>query len=153
MEFEPFRNLSFLDYFGNAILWGGITAAIFAFVTFLLCFFTKDKDIKQALQVVSVFGLATGVFISTCVLEIDKDRDNHRIALNNVSKKYDVQVLVLEKGHRGGLISPDTDKPLNATIKANGKTRPAVITQNLDTFEPTLTDVDTGKHMDDILHK
>lgn len=147
MIFEPFKDLSFFDFLLSALIWGSSGAAIFVAVTFLLFF--KDKDIKHAIRMVALFGAGMGVFISGLVVISEAAEHNRNVALSNVSKKYEVESITYQAKGRG-VPSPNTEEPLNVIIKVDGKSRPAVITQNLDTHEPTLTDFDTGEPMDDI---
>lgn len=153
MTFQPFRHLSVFDYFLNAILWAtGFTVAVTA-VTIILCLLTRDKETGKALRIMSVFSFLVTAYISCATLTIDNANNNREIALHNVSQKYNVESLTYEKGYRGVQPNADTENPLNVTIKSNGKSQLAVITQNMQTFEPSLTDIDTGKPLDDLLRK
>jgi hypothetical protein len=153
MTFQPFHTPSFFDYCLNAILWAtGFTGAVVV-VTLILCLITREKETGKALRIMSIFSFVVVAYISCAVLTIDNANNNRQIALHNVSQKYIVESLTYEKGYRGAEPYADTASPLNVTVKSNGKSQLAVITQNMQTFEPSLTDIDTGKPLDELLRK
>jgi ABC-type microcin C transport system duplicated ATPase subunit YejF len=84
--------------------------------------------------------------------QIDK---NQQIVFSNVTKKYEVEMITFPlapaKGPRESY--PEQSGPQKIMIQVAGKTRPAILIQDEQTSEPTLTDFDNGKPMDDILRK
>lgn len=153
MNFQPFHALSFIDYFLNAILWATAFSVATVLVTVILCLVSRDSDMGKAVGIMSIFSFAVVAYISCAVLTFDNAKTNHQIAFQNLSKKYAVESVTYEKSRRGFEPNADVEDPLNVIIKTQGKSRPAVITQNLQTFEPTLKDFDTGKPLDEILQK
>lgn len=153
MNFQPFHSLSFIDYFLNAILWATGFSLATVLVTVILCLVSRDGEMGKAVGIMSVFSFVVVAYISCAVLTFDNANNNRKIALHNVSQKYDVESITYEKGYKGSQPDADVENPLNVIIKTQGKSRPAVITQNLQTFEPTLKDFDTGQPLDEILRK
>lgn len=97
-----------------------------------------------------------GIFalLGSCmVLHLDNVKDNEAISLSNLSKKYDVDSLTYEKDTKQKVNYPDQKEPQNVIIRSQGKSRPAILVQNLQTFEPMLTDFDTGEPLTDLLRK
>jgi hypothetical protein len=153
MSFEPFRSLSFFDFLINALLWGSIVITFSGIVTLLVSLAFREKEIMKAvLTTMALMGIFA--LLGSCmVLHLDNVKDNEAISLSNLSKKYDVDSLTYEKDTKQKVNYPDQKEPQNVIIRSQGKSRPAILVQNLQTFEPMLTDFDTGEPLTDLLRK
>lgn len=147
MEFEPYVNV---DGTYNAFM--GILAlflfgAVGAGLTVGVCFLLKLKDkISPALFTFAGFGMM-GLFVGlTFTYSVDNNA-NMDILKQNIAQKYGDQIEITSMG-----VNPNSKgAPYRAVdwtshevkIKVDGKTSVAILSQNKDTYEPTLVDFDT----------
>lgn len=154
MTFEALIHVSFASAIGLCIFWSLLISVFFGAVAWLVMTISNQREDRMAAIVSSMimtFILAL-MFVGTWMQNTQIDK-NQQIVFSNVSKKYQVEMITFppppSRGSRSSY--PEQSDPQNIMIKVAGKSRPAILTQNEQTSEPTLIDVDNGKPMDDIL--
>lgn len=113
----------------------------------------KRKDLRNFFLIMVGFGFFFGAVLGGPAIQTQNITQNEKIVRANVSQKYKVEEITFGPRGRGvhDVAYPEQSETQKITIKALGKTRLAVLTQDEKTSEPTLTDVDNGQPMDDIL--
>ena len=109
---------------------------------------------RRALMGGIIAGVLLGGF-GGAIFANHGDQDiNASILQTNIEKKYDVQSTTFDfTTTRGGGHgwTPAQSEPQQVIIKVNNVSHVATLTQNANTAEPTLVDIDTNKEID--LHK
>lgn len=130
-------------------MWAAIIGLGIGAMTFLIMLPAKNKGDRYAgaltaLIMSFVFSL---IFVGSATGANLRD-ENEAILLSNLSQKYEVEEIFFLPRISG---FPEQPEPQQIMVKSGGKSRPATLTQDRATSEPTLTDVDNGQPMDDIL--
>jgi hypothetical protein len=151
MTFEPLIHVSLFIAILQSAMWAAIIALGIGMMTFLIMLPAKNKG-DRYVGALTAF-IMSFVFSLLCVgaaTQGNLREKNEEILFSNLSQKYEVEEISFLPRISG---FPEQSESQQIMVKANGKTRPAILTQNRDTSEPTLTDVDNGQPMDDILKK
>lgn len=155
MTFEPLIHISFLDAILRCIMWSTLISVFFGIVAWLVM--TVGKQSREDRTTAFFASMIVALFIALIFVgnwmqntQIDT---NEKIVFSNVSKKYQVEKITFPAPPARGTRSsyPEQSGPQPVTIVVAGKTRPAILTQNEQTSEPTLRDFDNGKPLDDLL--
>lgn len=154
MTFEPLIHISFPNAALLCIMWSALISIFFGVVAWLVMTIGKQRENRMTAIVTSM--IMTFFFALILVgswMQNTQIMNNEAIVSSNVSKKYQVESVTFPpKPARGPSENyPEQSKPQPVMIMVAGKTRPALLTQDEETSEPTLRDFDNGKPMDDIL--
>jgi hypothetical protein len=141
-------------------LGGASLVGVFSFLFFQI-FVRGDKkmdtdsrtDLRNYFWIMAGFAFIFGVLIGGIAVNQVRIAYNESAVRANLSQKYVVEEVVFGPRGRGvpNIAYPEQSEPQKITIKSDGKSRLAILTQDRETSEPTLTDVDNGQPMDDIL--
>lgn len=150
MSFEHYYSTSVLSHIINAFLWAGIIVLIC--VTAIGAFTLLDRRFeRRVLLGVIIAGAALGGLGGAVFAGIGDHAVNNSITQANIEKKYDVQsvtfedfITVTDGGHGW---SPIQSSSKQVTVKVDNASHLARLTQDPDTAEPTLIDVDTNKEI------
>ena len=147
MEFEPYIHLN--DAYNGivAIVALFIAGAVGAGLTYLVCLLFRVKDkISPSLFVGGCFA-AAGLFSGFVISYSVDNNSNMDVLKQNITQKYGSEVEIVDMGvkpnSKGAPYRAIDWEAHEVKIKTSGKTSVAVLSQNKDTNEPTLTDFDT----------
>ena len=163
MTFEPLIHISPWMAFLQILLIGLAGASFIGFFSFL--WFTiivktdktmdseQRKDLRNYLWIMVGFGCLFAVLIGGLAVNQVRMAGNENTVKVNLNQKYVVEEVAFGPRGRGvtNVAYPEQSEPQPVTIKSEGKSRLAILTQDRETSEPTLTDVDTGLPLDDLL--
>lgn len=154
MTFEPLIHISFPNAILQCIMWSVLISIFFGVVAWLVMTIGKQREERMTAIVTSMIMtfIAAPIFVGSW-MQNNQIVKNEAIVSSNVSKKYHVETVTFAPNPaRGARDSyPEQSKPQQVMIQVAGKTRPAILTQDEQTSEPTLRDFDNGQPMDDIL--
>lgn len=175
MTFEPLIHITPVMAILEALMWTALFTLAVLLLSYLLfylpwkLFYDRlgkygDRDGTEKMDRKKIVWFVTLVWAILGFLFIGTGMDSHRYYANidtasqNITKKYDVEQVTFPprptgRSYSGPINYPEQSGPQPITVKSNGKTRMAILTQNESTSEPTLLDVDSGKPMDDIIRK
>lgn len=160
MTFEPLIHISPFMAFLQILMWGVIAGLFACMMSYLLFYLPwknrknfNKKDMKQFVWIVTGMWCVLGVLLIGSAINADRLHRNEEIVSKNVSQKYQVEEVIFAPRGRDvpNVAYPEQSESQSVTVKTNGKSRLATLTQDRETSEPTLTDVDNGQPMDDIL--
>jgi hypothetical protein len=153
MSFEQYYSTPFSGYLLNALLWVGIMTVIS--VITVLSIMRWSREFERSVLVIGIIaGIFLGIGGGAMFTSFGDFERNASILQSNIEKKYDVQAVTFNFSttKAGGYNwTPTQSEPQQVIVKVNGISRIATLTQNLQTAEPTLVDVDTKKEL--VLHK
>lgn len=154
MTFEPLIHISFPNAILQCIMWSVLISMFFGAVAWLVMTIGKQREERMTAIITSmVMTFFFALILVGSWMQHTQIVKNEAIVFSNVSKKYQVEsVTFAPSPARGARDSyPEQSKPQQVMIQVAGKTRPAILTHDERTSEPTLRDFDNGKPMDDIL--
>lgn len=97
-----------------------------------------------------IAGVIVGLFGAWFYCNTEAMNINTPIVQSNIEKKYDVQEVTFDfrTSKAGGYNwTPTQSGPQRVVVRVNGSSRAATLTQNPQTAEPTLVDIDTNKEI------
>lgn len=154
MTFEPLIHISFPNAILQCVMWSVLISMFFGAVAWLVMTIGKQREERMTAIVTSmVMTFFFALILVGSWMQNTQIVKNEAIVFSNVSKKYQVESVTFPpKPARGPSENyPEQSEPQPVMIMVAGKTRPALLTQDERTSEPTLRDFDNGKPMDDIL--
>lgn len=150
MSFEHYYSTSILSHILNAFLWAGIIASICVMAVGVVTLLDRKFERRILLGVI-IAGAALGGLGGAVCAGFGDHAVNNSIIQANIEKKYDVQSVTFEDfitatdgGHGWSPIQSDSKQ---VTVKVDNVTHLARLTQDPETAEPTLIDVDTNKEI------
>lgn len=154
MNFEPFYHTSIISTIFNGLIWASFIGIPCALIAVFMNYGYQEKAIKSNTLLTLAITGGLGLLLGVLGANAGDTAKNETILISNVSQKYKVQNITFEKRNPRSTANdyPEQAEPQNVIIKTtDGKSRPAIITQNTETLDPTITDIDTGKEMTDLL--
>lgn len=152
MEYQQYvypSDLEMLTFISYGVL---ISAVGFGLLLSITKFPPFGKELKFIFFSILVFGAIGGLMAGLP----SKDSENMEIFKSNVAQKYDVQEVKFsahENPKVKELKKPTTDDPQTVMLIVKGEERPATLTHNDETNEPTFSDVKTNEPLTGILKK
>lgn len=148
MSFEQYYHTPVLTYILQALLWGGIIAAIWGLVVSRIEL--PDPAMKRrALRSGIIAGFLFGA-IGGSIFAGYGDRDiNVSILRENIEKKYDIQSVTFDFAttKSGGSGTPTMSTPQQIIVEVDNVSHAVTMTQDPETAEPTLVYVDTNSEI------
>lgn len=149
MLFEQYYHTPVSTYIVQALLWGGIIAVIWGLVVSRIGL--PDPAMKRrALRNGIIFGFVMGAFGGGVFAGYGDQDINAKILQSNIEKKYDIQSITFDftttKGGGHGW-TPTRSKPQQVVVEVDNVSRVATLTQDPETAEPTLVDVETNQEL------
>lgn len=154
MSFEHYYSTPFSGYLQSALLWAGIMTVISVIAVFMVMMLLDLKFQRRILMGGIIAGLVLGIGGGAMFASLGDFEINSSILQSNIEKKYDVQSVTFDfsTAKSGGHSwTPTQSCPQQVIVKVGGVSHVATLTQNSETAEPTLVDVDTNQEM--ALHK
>ena len=147
MSFDHYYSVSASEYVLDTLIGAVLLTATMVILGFLLGrSLIRGGFNGSALTFLIIVGVILGGLIGHAFAGTQEKKDNVAIVQSNIQKKYDVQSVTFDTDtERGGGESwkPSQSGPQQVVVKINDTSRIATLTQNPDTFEPTLVDVGT----------
>lgn len=98
---------------------------------------------------VAVMSLLVTSLCPVFLISSQNRQINTQTVFTNISRKYEIQSMEFKNPSK--YLYPEQSKAQPVLVRTKGGVRSAILTQDEATSEPTLTDADNGKPMDDIL--
>lgn len=149
MSFEQYYSTPFSGYLLSSLLGAGIMIVISVITVLAIMRWTREFQ-RSVLVIGIIAGLVFGIGGGAMFTSLGDFEHNASILQSNIAKKYDVQAVTFNFNttKAGGYNwTPTQSEPQQVIVKVNGVSHKATLTQDSQTVEPTLIDVDTNKEL------
>lgn len=147
MTFEPLIHQSFFDMLGMVITWAVAVSLSITGVTYI--FVRRSSGMIIWMVAVAIMSVLVTSLAPVFLISSQNRQINTQTVFANISKKYEIQSMEFKTPSK--YLYPEQSEAQPVLVQTKDGVRSAFLTQDEKTSEPTLTDADNGKPMDDIL--